>query len=394
MKILHTSDWHLGQNFMGMSREKEHREFLKWLVDVIKNKSIDILIVAGDIFDTHTPPTYAMKLYFDFLTEAKEAGCKKIIIIAGNHDSVSLFKSFKELLSNMDIDVVAGSGDEEYIIPIELDGNLEGVVCAVPFLRDNLIRKSVEKESSIDKERAIKDGIAKFYKDIFEKVSNMFDTSQIPIIATGHLTTLSAKSGGSERDIYIGSLSDISASIFDDFDYTALGHIHRHQRVSDRVYYSGSPIPLSFSEIKWRKVVNIVEFKGKEREINFLSIPTFRELLSFEGDKDYLIDRLKEVKNRESWIELELINEPNALFASEQIREFANENGLEILAIKSKRDEKALTVDEVDNIESLDDLDTKSIFEMRLNKESDLDDESRAKLMELFSKVAMEVAIK
>ncbi|NPA82051.1 MAG: exonuclease subunit SbcD, partial [Epsilonproteobacteria bacterium] len=110
MKILHTSDWHLGQLFMGQSREEEHKDFLNTLLEIIKKESIDLLLITGDIFDTSTPPIYAQKLYFNFLSALKETNCRKCIITAGNHDSISFLESFKEILSLLSIEIVEKEG--------------------------------------------------------------------------------------------------------------------------------------------------------------------------------------------------------------------------------------------------------------------------------------------
>lgn len=392
MKILHTSDWHLGQNFMGMSRKEEHLLFLNWLTDTISQKDIDILIIAGDIFDTSTPPNYAEELYYSFLVNAKEAGCKKIIIIGGNHDSVSMLKAPKKILSKMSIDIVAGEEDEESIIPLEWDNRLHGIVCAVPFLRDTIIRKSLSGESSIEKEQAITEGIKRFYIDTYKRASKILADKKLPIIATGHLTTISAKTSDSEREIYIGSLSNISASIFDKyFDYTALGHIHRPQKITDRVYYSGSPIPLSFSEANQQKSVNIIEFDGKQMSIDILPIPTFRPLITLKGNKETLIEQLASITDKSSWIEL-ILSDKNPILSAEILREFAREKELEILAIKTDRVERALKKED-SNTYTLEELDIDTVFNLRLLKEHNIDEDMSSRLKELFKKIAIEVQI-
>ncbi len=377
---------------MGMSRKKEHLSFLQWLTDTISKQKIDLLIIAGDIFDTSTPPNYAQELYYDFLVDAKDAGCKKIIIIGGNHDSVSMLKAPKEILSKMGIEVIAGEEDEESIIPLEWDGKLHGIVCAVPFLRDTVIRKSISGESSIEKEHAIAEGIKRLYLDTYQRASKVLEDRDIPLIATGHLTTISAKTSDSEREIYIGSLSNISASIFDDyFDYTALGHIHRPQKISDRVYYSGSPIPLSFSEANRQKSVNIIEFEGKQMSVDIIPIPNFRPLITLKGDRDTLMKKLASIIDKDSWIEL-ILSDKNPILSAEILREFARERGLEILAIKTDRVERALSLEESDT-HTLEELDTERVFELRLSKEQSLDDEMSSRLKELFKKITLEVQI-
>ncbi|MEA3228845.1 MAG: exonuclease subunit SbcD, partial [Campylobacterota bacterium] len=148
MKILHTSDWHLGQSFMGKSREEEHKAFLEWLFVTIEREKIGVLIVAGDIFDTGTPPNYALELYYNILTKLSHSLCRYIIITAGNHDSVATLKAPKQLLKALNIYVIA-SGDEyeEELIEIYKEERLQAIVCAVPFLRDGVVRKGKSAES-------------------------------------------------------------------------------------------------------------------------------------------------------------------------------------------------------------------------------------------------------
>ena len=138
MKILHTSDWHLGQNFMGKSRVEEHKAFLSWLLKIIKEKEIEVLLVSGDIFDTGTPPNYALELYYNFLKELSSIKTLiTTIITAGNHDSVSTLKVPKQLLEVLKVHVITnGDENENVIIPINKNDDLISIICAVPFLRD------------------------------------------------------------------------------------------------------------------------------------------------------------------------------------------------------------------------------------------------------------------
>ncbi len=117
LKVLHTSDWHLGQSFMGKSREVEHHTFLTWLLQTIEQEHINVLIVAGDIFDTGTPPNYALERYYNFLTKLAFSSCENIIITAGNHDSIETLKASKQLLKALDIHVIS-CGDEHQVIGI------------------------------------------------------------------------------------------------------------------------------------------------------------------------------------------------------------------------------------------------------------------------------------
>lgn len=190
MKIIHTSDWHLGQNFMGKSRLKEHEAFLSWLLKIIEVKQIELLLVSGDIFDTGTPPNYALELYYNFLKQLSHIKTlKTTIITAGNHDSVSTLKAPKQLLEALNVHVVVnGDEDENIIILIKEDNETKAIVCAVPFLRDSVIRQSFGGETVSDKEKLANDGIKAYYENAYKKAKEL--NSNAPIIAMGHLTTV------------------------------------------------------------------------------------------------------------------------------------------------------------------------------------------------------------
>jgi len=306
MKILHTSDWHIGQIFKGESREEEHRKFFEWLRNVIEKENIDILIVAGDIFDVTNPSNSALKLYYDFLFSLKELNLKKVIIIGGNHDGISTLQTPKNILKFLDIEVI--SGEKEELQNYENIFNIEDevLICAVPFLRDNIVRNSIEKEDVLDIEQSLKEGIINYYNTIFKKAKEI--NSDIPIIATGHFTILGSSISDSEREIYIGKLKGIEKNSFDMFDYVAMGHLHKFQKISKKIYYSGSPIPLSFSESNQEKKVII--FDTHSKTITQKIIPTFRNLYRIKGDFNYVIEEIKNIKEEmPPFIEVTLTDE-------------------------------------------------------------------------------------
>ena len=392
MKLLHTSDWHLGQNFMGKSREEEHFAFLSWLLQTIEEKSITLLIVAGDIFDTATPPNYALELYYNFLTKLSSSSCKNIVITAGNHDSIATLKAPKQLLKALNIHIVtSGDKDEDEVIKIFNDEKLEGVVCAVPFLRDYVVRQSISSETLNDKESSLTEGIKKHYEDVYKEAIKCLDGKKLPIIATGHLTTVGSKTSDSEREIYIGGTLDIdSGFLAKNFAYVALGHLHINQKVGyNHVRYSGSPIPLSFSESKSKKKVNIVEFKEKVIEIEEVEIPLYRKLLVLRGDLQHMLDALVKIDDKNIWIEVNLDDE-NPFHANQMIRERAKELELTLLALKIDKKEKNLSKEDFEVI-SLDELTPIEVFEKCLAKD-ELEDKSFVKeLLTNFKKVVDEV---
>jgi len=392
VKILHTSDWHLGQSFMGKSREEEHQAFLTWLLELIEKEEISVLIVAGDIFDTATPPNYALELYYNFLTKLAHSSCENIIITAGNHDSIATLKAPKQLLKALNIHLItSGDVDEEEIVLIYEQDRLEGIVCAVPFLRDYVVRKSMYAQSMSEKESALTEGIKEHYNCVYKEAMELAKGDDVPLIATGHLTTLGAKSSESEREIYIGTTLDIGSDFLSEkFDYVALGHLHNNQKVgSEHVRYSGSPIPLSFSEASSQKKVNIITFSGKTPSVREVNIPLYRSLIVLRGNTRTILDALNAVKNKESWIEVH-VNDENPLYANQVIREKAEELELTLLAVKIDKQEQALRREEFKVI-SLDELTPLELFEKRLEKEELQDEAFQNELISNFKNIVAEV---
>jgi len=391
MKILHTSDWHLGQNFMGKSRLKEHEAFLSWLLEEITKESVDIVIVAGDIFDTATPPNYALELYYNFLTQLSKVS-KHIIITAGNHDSIATLKAPQQLLKALNISVItSGDESEDEIIEIKQDGELLAIICAVPFLRDYVVRQSQKAQSMSQKESALSEGIKAHYEKLYKEASLRVDGKNIPIIATGHLTVLGSKTSDSEREIYIGTtLALDSAFLAKEFDYVALGHLHTNQKVGcDQVRYSGSPIPLSFSEATSQKKVNIIEFDGKTPFVRELDIPLFRPLVVLRGDVETIVSSLEEIEDKQSWIEVHL-RDDNPFAANQHIRQRALELGVTLLAVKIDTSEQKMQQSDF-HVLSLDELTPKDLFKKRLEQEELQDSVLKEQLVACFEEVLDEV---
>jgi len=393
MKLLHTSDWHLGQKFMGKSREEEHEVFLSWLVESIISNSVDVLMVAGDIFDTGTPPNYALELYYRFLAQLLGTSCKTIIILGGNHDSVSTLQASSPILKELNIYVVAnGDESEERLIECFKDGELQAVVCAVPFLRDSVVRKSIAGESSKSKEKSLNDGIEEYYKNIHQKALELVDAREVPLVATGHLTTVGSKTSDSERELYIGNTLNISSDFLAElFDYVALGHLHHAQKVGvEHVRYSGSPIPLSFSEAKSQKSVTLIEFEGKSLNIELLPIPLHRTLYRLKGDKEELKAKLAQVEDKSGWIELE-VNDDNSYATLQELQSYADELELTILA-KKVTQTQASAYSENMQVVNLNEVKPYEVFEKRLELENMEDPQLIEELQTLFKSIEAEVA--
>lgn len=250
MKLIHTSDWHIGRTLYGKRRYEEHEAFLEWLGNFIQKEKIDILLVSGDIFDNTAPSNRAQEIYYRFLCRLTRSDLKAVVITAGNHDSPSFLNAPKELLKSLNVHVIGSASEypEDEVITIKNSkGKPEIVICAVPYLRDREIRKAEAGESFEEKEQKLLNGIAHHYESVVshaEKISA--ENDKIPIVATGHLFTKGGKTvdGDGVRELYVGSLAHIGTELFPEtIDYLALGHLHVPQKISgkDHLRYSGSP---------------------------------------------------------------------------------------------------------------------------------------------------------
>ncbi|TVT38433.1 exonuclease subunit SbcD [Hymenobacter setariae] len=296
MRVLHTADWHLGQHFLtGQERLTEQKAFLNWLLATVQAEGVEALVLAGDVFDTTTPSHAAQELYYDFLVRMQGTGCRDIVVVGGNHDSPTLLNASRRLLRALRIHVIGGvpaEADEQIVALGAAGGPASLVVCAVPFLRDRDLRLAVAGETPDARQLRIRDSIAGHYLKLSEHdLVRRLREQDVPVLATGHLYAAGGEAReGAERDVHIGGLGVIGAEHFPAaFDYVALGHLHRPQVVGGqaRIRYSGSPVPLSFTEADDKQQVLLLDFKGAgEPTITALPVPVTRRLQRFHGELD------------------------------------------------------------------------------------------------------------
>lgn len=396
MKILHTADWHLGKKLHKHDLTKDHQLFLDWLINLIQEQKIDLLLISGDIFDLANPPIEARAMYYWFLRQMIQLKCK-IIITGGNHDSAQMLDAPREILQLLDINVVGGA-----ITPIENEivvlENL--VVCAVPYLRDADLRQAVEGESGASRVENVRLGIKKHYDTLAEICQEKYP--DLPKIAMGHLYANGSISSESEREIQIGNLASVDGNDFSQtFDYVALGHIHRPQIIggNERIRYSGSPIPLSFSEKNDQKIVLLLELsENKIQEIKAIEVPKFRELKRISGTLEEVKSKLIAFQNEApltAFLEVEVIEEaysPQIISAlNEAISIWEDENTIVLKHKISFRN--VVTSSEELFVEgtNLEDISEKSMLQKRLEKENSLSEEHRTLMMEAFTELLLMV---
>lgn len=391
MRIIHTSDWHLGQYFYGKSRANEHQQFLTWLLVQAKSHDIDAIIVAGDIFDTATPPSYARQMYFNFISEIQSFNCQ-LVILAGNHDSVSMLAESKELLSALSTRVIANVSElvkpenlaEQVFILKNNKQEPKAVICAVPFIRPRDVIKSQQGQSASDKSLSLQQAIVNHYQALFEHAQQLVKDSKLklPIIATGHLTALGVTTSDSVRDIYIGTLEALPSNAFPAADYIALGHIHRAQKVgkTEHIRYCGSPIALSFDEAKQSKRVLLVDFEDDHlSSVTDLIVPCFQPLAMVKTSLHELSQAVEKLlaelnispeNSKKLWLDIELVDSDRLSDLQSRIETLVEDFPVEILLVRrAKQVRQQLMQDQKDN-STLSELTLDEVFDSRLQQEA------------------------
>ena len=396
MKILHTSDWHLGRSLYGRKRYAESSTFLDWLKDLIESEGIDALLVAGDIFDTSTPSNRAQELYYRFLCQVAASGCRHIVVIAGNHDSPSFLNAPKELLRALNVYVVGSISENPEAEVITLSGptNIaEAIICAVPYLRDRDIRTVEAGETVADKNAKLIEGVQKHYAEVCRVAEEkQKEYGNIPIIGMGHLFTSGGKTvdGDGVRELYVGSLAHVGEDIFPTcIDYLALGHLHVPQKVgkSEHIRYSGSPIAMGYGEAKQKKSVIIINFSNDNQKITLHPIPCFQELEKISGGIDEICERIYELKSQASkaWLEIEYTGAEIPGNLQELVNEAIASTDMEIRKIKNRRLVERV-MGRSGKPETLDDLDINDVF-IRCLDTYEVAEEERPELIQSYNEI-------
>lgn len=366
IRILHTADWHLGQTFFGYDRTEEHEVFLNWLAEEIRQKEIDALIIAGDVFDVSNPSAASQSMYYQFIYRVTaENPYLQIVIVAGNHDSAARLEAPLPLLQAMRTEVrgvvrklEGGEIDYDHLT-VELknrQGEVELLCMAVPFLRQGDY-PAVQTEGN-----PYAEGVRELYAQLLQRLWKRRTENQA-ILAIGHLQATGseiAEKDYSERTV-IGGLECVSPEAFSEqIAYTALGHIHKAQRVSGRenVRYAGSPIPMSFAEKHYHHGVVMVTFDGGcAVDIERLECPKLIPLVSVPNGEpvspEAILKALKELPETEAvapYLEVKvLLEEPEPMLRQEIEEALADKNYRLARIVSTYRTDIGNTVKENEN---------------------------------------------
>ena len=374
MKLLHTSDWHIGRTLFGRRRYDEFEAFFSWLAATIREERIDALLVAGDVFDTSAPSNRAQEIYYRFLCQVAASPCRHVVVIAGNHDSPSFLNAPRELLRVLDVHVIGCATEkceDEVLLLKNRQGTPELIVCAVPYLRDRDIRMAQECESIEDKERKLLEGIRRHYGEVVALAERKRRelAVQIPIVAIGHLFVAGGRTvdGDGVRELYVGSLARVPEAIFPAaIDYLCLGHLHVPQKVNgaEAFRYCGAPLPMGFGEAAQEKCVCIVEFAGGDQSVKQVTVPVFQRLVRVQGGWEEIAAKIAQLSatDRQAWLEVVYEGQEVIGDLRERLEAAVADTAMEILRVRNTRIiDRVLQRDRED--ETLDDLNVHDVFE-------------------------------
>ncbi len=334
MKIIHTADWHIGQRLHERSRLDEHKKFLDWLLETIQKHDVELLLVSGDIFDTSLPSAEATNLYYRFLYRLFNETDAYTVIIAGNHDSARHLEAPRAFLEMGRIHVVGLVKEiSKCVLPFPPD-NPRVMVAAVPYLTEAEL-PHISYETEVDRTERYRERLKSFYT---ECVSAM--PTEVPKILMGHLFVHGGEGGKSERNIQIGGATAIRASDFPEgVSYVALGHLHRPQAINGTDYpirYSGSPIPLRFTEIGYSQAVRLLQLSddGTLVRDEAVEIPVFKELCIVTGDEESVLWKAQTQTWDGKYMQVKLkLNKPQTGI-NDKVRQAFSEQGGEVLSVE------------------------------------------------------------
>ncbi len=408
MRILHTSDWHLGALLHGKPRLDEQLDFLKWIHDLIVDQTVDALVVAGDIFDTAMPATAVQGAWLDFLVSLRDTGCRHVVAIGGNHDSFSLLNVWSPVLKFLNVHVVGGVSelvDDQVLVLRDQAGLPELIVGAVPFLREADVSRSVSGETPSMAQDRIAQGIADYYEGVRARIDVVHSelaarygaetvAGSPPVVLTGHMFVDGYLTAEGERRLYVGNLGAVSDAIFPgNADYVALGHLHKAQRIRNEqtIRYSGSPLQLGFDEADENKFVYLVDFSGPTgtpAAVQHVQVPVWQRMAVIsEPDLQAIVDRLKALVQAGDpvWVHVRYVGEEFVADLRGKVFEAVQDSAVDVLRITDEHRTNVAIHDDL-AFEPLEQYSPERIFQLRLETEN-LTDEQKATLIRLHEQV-------
>lgn len=339
MKILHTADWHFGIDLHKMSLLEDQKHFVNQLIDIVEKEQVDMILVAGDIYDTTLASKDAIELYNEVMTTLCLKLKKKVVVIAGNHDSPTRLASCAKLLAPMGLHVIG-----------KIEAKIEGIVFddvklyPIPFFHLDTIRNIYGKDIQNEQQA---------FEEIVTHIRKQKDDTHTHIVMA-HTFMAGASVCESDRFANVGGSDLVNSCVFDEFDYVALGHLHRRQKVGKHAYYSGSPIAYSFSEAGQKKQVLLYDTKTKDvKDIEIMPLHTLKVM---KGSFDQLKEQMHKEKCRDdAYLKIEV---EDAVVSYEMLDYFRQhyEYLLQLSGKSSMHNDTAITLqlEDMDQIQDID----------------------------------------
>lgn len=316
MRILHTSDWHFGKKLEAYSRLEEQKMFTEELKEIVKKNKVDMIIISGDVYDTANPPAEAEKLFYDTVKELSDKGKRPIIVISGNHDSPERLSAAEAWGYEQGIIILgnpkskAQEGKYEFYsiiqsgegwLEIEVNGE-KAVVITMPYPSEKRLKEIINEKIESEEEESI--SYSNRIGEIFNSLEKYYRDDTINLLMA-HLFMLGGETTDSERPIQLGGSLAVSPSVLPEkAQYIALGHLHKPQKVTDRAYYSGSPIQYSKSEINYSKSVYLVDvLPGQKADIEQLYLKNYKPIEVWDCESvEKAIEKCETEKDGNSWV--------------------------------------------------------------------------------------------
>ncbi|WP_028264713.1 exonuclease SbcCD subunit D [Arthrobacter sp. MA-N2] len=324
MRLLHTSDWHLGRSFHGVGMLDAQRDFVEQLLEVVRERSVDVVLIAGDVYDRALPGLDVVKLLDDALVRITDAGAK-VVLTSGNHDSAIRLGFASRLLERGGVHLRTRVEDLDSPILFPLDGNEDTTarpdapvlaVYGIPYLEPRLVaeRLGTETANHFDVTQAA-------VQLIHEDISRRRETGPVHSVVLAHTFASGGITSDSERDLSIGGLGAVPLDLFEGFGYTALGHLHGRQELAEHVRYSGSPLAYSFSEAKHRKGAWLVDVGvGGVENVEEILWKAPRELAILRGKLTELLESEEYRWAEAAYCQVTLTDAARPAQAMEQLR--------------------------------------------------------------------------
>ncbi|MGO2051685.1 exonuclease SbcCD subunit D [Glutamicibacter sp. 287] len=315
MRLLHTSDWHLGRTFHGASLLETQRSVLQEIIDITRERQVDAVLVAGDIYDRALPHVDAVRLCNWALGELRKTGAT-LILTSGNHDSASRLGFASALLDSAGVHIFAEPA--RMLEPVLLDGEDHQVaVYGIPYLEPRMVMDELQVDRA-SHEAVAGAALARIEGHLAELRQQ---GSPVVSVAMAHLFAAGGQGSDSERELSTGNLDVVPAHLFENFDYTALGHLHGRQRITEHIRYSGSPLAYSFSEVNQRKGVWLID-TGAEGITGYqeviLSVP--KKLAVLRGNLDDLLADESLEYAQDAWCQVTLTDPERPADAMSKVR--------------------------------------------------------------------------